>query len=100
MGCGAAEATDMGFVCFVVFFPSVLSVNRVDLGFVFCFLDFPIYPPPPSQVSIYSSICAPSCFGHVTHSCAWTVSDNIVVEGPGRAAAVNVFARYVGEGVD
>ena len=37
MGCGAAEATGLGFVCFVV-----------DLGF-FCFINFPILPPPPQD---------------------------------------------------
>ena len=47
MGCGAAEATGLGFVCFVVISPRVLSANRVDLGFFFCFTNFPILPPPP-----------------------------------------------------
>ena len=46
MGCGAAEATGLGFVCFVVINPCVLSANRVDFG-LFCFINFPIYPPPP-----------------------------------------------------
>ena len=32
MGCGAAEATDLGFI-FVVINPRVWSANRVDLGF-------------------------------------------------------------------
>ena len=34
MGCGAAEATGLGFVCFGVINPRVLSANRVDLAFV------------------------------------------------------------------
>ena len=33
--CGAAEATGLGFVCFVVINSCVLSANRVDLGFFF-----------------------------------------------------------------
>ena len=48
MGCGAAEATGLGFVCFVVINPCVLSANRVDLVF-FCFINFPILLPPPRQ---------------------------------------------------
>ena len=43
-GCGAAEATGLGFVCFVVLNPRVLSANRVDLGFFFLLLLFP-WPP-------------------------------------------------------
>ena len=42
MECGAAEATGLGFVCFVVSNPRVLSANRVVLGFS-CFIN---YPPP------------------------------------------------------
>ena len=33
MGCGAAEVTGLGFVCFVVISLCVLSANRVDLIF-------------------------------------------------------------------
>mgnify|MGYP003571761694 CR=1 FL=1 len=33
MGYGAAEATGLGFVCFVAINPCVLLANRVDLGF-------------------------------------------------------------------
>ena len=41
MGCGAAEATGLGFVCFVVINPRVLSANS-DLGFFFiCFINIP-----------------------------------------------------------
>ena len=47
MGCGAAEATGLGFVCFIVLNPRILSANGVDLGF-FCFINGPISPPPPS----------------------------------------------------
>ena len=46
MGCGAAEATGLGFVCFAIVNPRVLSANRVDLGLFFRF--FQILPPPPS----------------------------------------------------
>ena len=42
MGCGTAEATGLGFVCFVVNNPRVLSANRVDLGFF-------VYSAPPSH---------------------------------------------------
>ena len=44
MGCVAAEATGLGFVCFVVINPCVLSANRVYLGF-FCFINFPTLSP-------------------------------------------------------
>ena len=40
-GHGAAEATGLGFVGFVVVNPRVLSANRVD----FCSFNFPIPPP-------------------------------------------------------
>ena len=56
MGCGAAEATGLGFVCFVVTNPCVLSANKVDLGF-FCFKIFPILLPPP-PFSMYLTSCA------------------------------------------
>ena len=57
MGCGAAEATGLGFVCFAVINPRVLSTHRVDLGF-FLFHKFPIYPPPPGKkpVEIYEML--------------------------------------------
>ena len=47
----AAEATGLGFVCFVVINPRVLSANRVDLGF-FSFINFPISPPPPQIINV------------------------------------------------
>ena len=47
MGCGAAEATGLGFVCFVVLNPCVFSANRVDLGFFV--LNIPIFHPPPQE---------------------------------------------------
>ena len=37
MGCGAAEAIGLGFVCFVVFF-NVFLADRVDFGLLFFFL--------------------------------------------------------------
>ena len=42
MGCGVAEATGLGFVCLVVLNPRVLSANRVDFEFFFCFINIPI----------------------------------------------------------
>ena len=45
-GCGAAEATGLGFVCFVVINPCVLSANSVDLDF-FVSLIVPISPLHP-----------------------------------------------------
>ena len=54
MGCGAAEATGLGFVCFVVINPPVLSANRVDFG-LFCFIDFSfLHPPPPGAKGVCS----------------------------------------------
>ena len=35
LGCIAAKATGLGFVCFVVLSTRVLSANRIDLGFFF-----------------------------------------------------------------
>ena len=79
MGCGAAEATGLGFVCFVVINPCVSSVNRV-VFFLFhklylFFLEFqiirfmPIFfieisfvlPPPPQPNRV-----------HITHQTAST----------------------------
>ena len=75
MGCGAAEATGLGFVCFIVINPRVLSVNmettkmpdnakilmggppssrlfflfsRVDFGLCFFSYIYQLYPPPPT----------------------------------------------------
>ena len=48
MGCGAAKATGLGFVCYVVINPRV-SANRVDLGS--CFMNFRFINPPPPSVS-------------------------------------------------
>ena len=41
MGCGAAEATVLGFVCFVVINPCVLSANMFDFE-LHCYINFPI----------------------------------------------------------
>ena len=46
---GAAEATGLGFVCFVVFNSHALSANRVDLGFFL--VSFLILPPTPTPGS-------------------------------------------------
>ena len=51
MGCGAAEATGPGFVCFVVLNPHVLSANRVDFGFLY-FINVILPPPPPVSIFI------------------------------------------------
>ena len=48
MGCGAAQSTGLGFVCFVVINPRVLSVNGVDFG-IFLFHKFSNLPHPPPQ---------------------------------------------------
>ena len=51
MGCGAAEPTGLGFVCFVVITPCVLSANRVDLCFfVSQIFHPPTLPTPPAQL--------------------------------------------------
>ena len=55
MGCGAAEATGLGFVCFVVINPWVLSANRVDLGF-FLFHKFSNFTPPPPHATDAASL--------------------------------------------
>ena len=46
MECGAAEATGLNFVCFVVINPRVLSANRVNFG-LFLFHKFSNFTPPP-----------------------------------------------------
>ena len=61
MGCGAAEATDLGFVCFFFVNPRVLSANP-SWFWAFCVINFPILPPPPVQRLTYR-FEAPS--GHV-----------------------------------
>ena len=64
-----SEATGLGFVCFVVFNPRVLSANRVDLG-SFCFINVPT-PSPPYFIRIRAAprrliwtrlegVCSPS----------------------------------------
>ena len=48
MGCGAVEATGLGFACFVVINPRVLSANRVDLDFILFHKLSNFTPPPPA----------------------------------------------------
>ena len=49
MGCGAAEETGLGFVCFVVINSCVLLANRVDFGLFFCSnFSFPSPPDNPN----------------------------------------------------
>ena len=43
MGCGAVEATDLGFVCFLLL--STVCCQPTDFG-LFCFINIPIPPPP------------------------------------------------------
>ena len=51
MGCGAAEATGLGFVCFVVINLHVLSANRIDFG-LFFFIYFPNSLPHLQSLAI------------------------------------------------
>ena len=52
MGCGAAEATGLGFVCFICINRRVLSANSVDIGF-----HFPVqrtnHPDPEGLIADY-----------------------------------------------
>ena len=63
MGCGAAEATGLGVVCFVVINLRVLSANRVDSGL---FNNFPIPPSPQRRVVSLEQSRVPRylCFGY------------------------------------
>ena len=45
MRCSAVEVTSLGFVCFVVINPCVLSANRVDFGLFFVSSVFQFYSP-------------------------------------------------------
>ena len=59
MGCGTAEATGLGFVCFVVINACVLSANRVDFG-LFCFKNCPILSnPSPYLIDMIMPIVTP-----------------------------------------
>ena len=49
VGCGVAEATGLGFACFVVINTRVLSA-RVDFGF-FLFRKFSNFTPSPAEIS-------------------------------------------------
>ena len=53
MGYGAAEVTGLGFVCFVVINPRVLSSNKVD---------FDLFSPP--KFSNWSHPPPPACQTH------------------------------------
>ena len=53
MGCGAAEATGLGFVCFVFINPCVFLANRVDLG-----RNFLRFTPPPQKTTSITATMA------------------------------------------
>mgnify|MGYP003571757333 CR=1 FL=1 len=55
MGCGAAEATVLGFVCFVVINPCMFSANRVDSGF-FVSSIFQLYSTLVTLIPHYSDV--------------------------------------------
>ena len=62
VGCGAEEETDLGFVCFVVSNPPVLSANKFVFGLLLFHTHFSIPPPPQSSspmahVHFSSSTC-------------------------------------------
>ena len=57
MECGAAEATGLGFVCFVVINPRMLSANRVDFGHFVEIIQFYLYPPPPRATCLGPRQC-------------------------------------------
>ena len=57
MGCSATEATGLGFVCFVVINPLVLSANRVDFGLVLFHKFSNLPPPPPVRTTSSSNRC-------------------------------------------
>ena len=71
MGCGAAEATGLGFVCFVVINPRVLSANSVDLGF-FLFLIFSNFTPPLIRGFLFHTVRTPPLIAEALLSSAWT----------------------------
>ena len=69
MGCGAAEATGLGFVCFAAINPRVLSANRDDLGFLFLKFTTFFIPPtsaPPLVLFLFSSLT----FVHFSSRCS------------------------------
>ena len=49
----ASEATGLGFVCFVVINPCVLSANKLIWAFLFLFHKFSNFTPPPSTNARY-----------------------------------------------
>ena len=55
---GAAEATGLGFVCFVVINPCVLAAKRVDFG-IFLFYEFSNFTPIFIEISF---VLLQSCF--------------------------------------
>ena len=58
--CGAAEATSMGFVCFVVINPRVLSANIIDLSFFVSYI-FLFHPPGKIQIVKRFNECGDTC---------------------------------------
>ena len=69
MECGAAEATGLGFVCFVVINPRVLSANRVYFG-LFSFFFFFLFNFTPFLVGLRDVIniaCGVPSEGLISH---------------------------------
>ena len=54
MGCSAAEATGLGFVCFIVINP--LCCQPTELIWVFLFHKLSNLPPPPPQVMLVAVV--------------------------------------------
>ena len=82
MGCGAAEATGLGFVCFVVINPRVLS-NRVDLGFfatyIFQFSNFTPTNIPHSYSSQSPRSISSRSLVRDTKSWRWGVGGTVFI---------------------
>ena len=76
MGCGA-EATGLGFGCFVVPNPRLLSANKVDLGFLFHTFSNFTPPPPPRHTHLPWSLLESQClpFWWSGTSTSWFILD-------------------------